>query len=119
VWSRLERPSGLSSVVVKQEEESDEEYESTSYESATSSSSESEPERIVVRSTVRLANQSDDEDVRRSSYSHSRNGRSTENVDLRSKLNKKKSSSAPQVRSPLRIEIDNDEYYRLIDAGKE
>nr|CAD7402139.1 unnamed protein product [Timema poppensis] len=45
-------------------------------------------------------------------------------VDLRSKLNMKKSMKQVAVdsvrqKSPLRIEIDNDEYYRLIDSDQE
>ncbi|PNF30903.1 hypothetical protein B7P43_G05211 [Cryptotermes secundus] len=41
--------------------------------------------------------------------------------DLRSKLNQKKTmrEHTPMQKSPLRIEIDNDEYYRLIGSDQE
>jgi hypothetical protein len=44
-----------------------------------------------------------------------------EGGDLRSKLNLKKTMKqhTPMQKSPLRIEIDNDAYYRLIDSDQE
>ena len=50
-----------------------------------------------------------------------KNSPTFEGGDLRSKLNQKKTmrQNVPVQKSPLRIEIDNDEYYRLIGSDQE
>lgn len=60
-------------------------------------------------------------DLRGSLLQGKKNSSRFEGGDLRSKLNLKKNmrQHTPLQKSPLRIEIDNDEYYRLIGSDQE
>lgn len=60
-------------------------------------------------------------DLRGSLLQGKKNSSKFEGADLRSKLNLKKTmrQHTPMQKSPLRIEIDNDEYYRLIGSDQE
>jgi hypothetical protein len=59
-------------------------------------------------------------DMRGSLVQGKKNSSRFEGGDLRSKLNLKKTMrQTPLQKSPLRIEIDNDEYYRLIGSDHE
>lgn len=60
-------------------------------------------------------------DLRDSVLQGKKNSLRFEGGDLRSKLNSKKNmrQHIPMQKSPLRIEIDNDEYYRLIGSDQE
>jgi hypothetical protein len=60
-------------------------------------------------------------DLRDSLLQGKKNSSRFEGGDLRSKLNLKKNmrQHIPMQKSPLRIEIDNDEYYRLIGSDQE
>lgn len=60
-------------------------------------------------------------DLRGSLLQGKKNSSKFEGGDLRSKLNLKKTmrQHTPMQKSPLRIEIDNDEYYRLIGSDQE
>lgn len=65
--------------------------------------------------------QDDHIDLRDSVLQGKKNNSRFEGGDLRSKLNLKKTmrQHIPMQKSPLRIEIDNDEYYRLIGSDQE
>ena len=59
-------------------------------------------------------------DLRNSLFQSKNSSPTLDRGDLRSKLNLKKTmKQVPVQKSPLRIEIDNDEYYRLIGSDQE